>query len=236
MLDLTIIKAISLDLDDTLWPVWPAIEKAEAALNAWLGCNAPMTAALFANPGARHDIREHIVRSRPELKHNLSAIRREAIRVALYRSHENPLLADEAFEVFFAARHDVTLFDDALLALQFLSARYPVVALSNGNADIARIGLGPYFQAAISAQAFGVGKPDPRIFHAAAGAVNLQPHNVLHVGDDATLDVLGALNAGMQTTWVNRADHSWVHDATPHETVTNLTELCDLFRAFNAAP
>ena len=230
MLDLTIIKAITLDLDDTLWPVWPVIEKAEAALEKWLGRHAPMTAALFANPTARHDIREQIVRTRPELKHNLSAIRREAIRLALYRSRENPLLAEEAFEVFFAARHEVTLFDDAMLALEFLSARYPVVALSNGNADIARIGLTPYFRATISAQEFGVGKPDPRIFHAAAGAVDAQPHNVLHVGDDAALDVLGALNAGMQTAWVNRADHLWTHDAVPHETVTSLTELCDLFR------
>ncbi|MES2383274.1 MAG: HAD family hydrolase [Pseudomonadota bacterium] len=231
MLDLTIIKAITLDLDDTLWPVWPAIERAEAALDAWLGRHAPMTAAMFANPTARHDIREQILRTRPELKHNLSAIRREAIRLALYRSKENPLLADDAFEVFFAARHEVTLFDDALLALEFLSSRYPVVALSNGNADVARVGLGKYFRAAISAQQFGVGKPDPRIFHAAAGAVDVPAHNVLHVGDDATLDVLGALNAGMQTAWVNRSDHLWTHDASPHETVTSLTELCDLFKA-----
>ncbi|MFN3571074.1 MAG: HAD family hydrolase [Polaromonas sp.] len=231
MLDLTIIKAITLDLDDTLWPVWPAIERAEAALDAWLGRHAPMTAAMFANPTARHDIREQILRTRPELKHNLSAIRREAIRLALYRSKENPLLADDAFEVFFAARHEVTLFDDALLALEFLSSRYPVVALSNGNADVARVGLGKYFRAAISAQQFGVGKPDPRIFHAAAGAVDVPAHNVLHVGDDATLDVLGALNAGMQTAWVNRSDHLWTHDASPHEAVTSLTELCDLFRA-----
>jgi HAD superfamily hydrolase (TIGR01549 family) len=236
MLDLTIIKAITLDLDDTLWPVWPVIERAEAALDQWLGRHAPMTAALFANPTARHDIREQIVRTRPELKHNLSAIRREAIRVALYRSGENPLLADEAFEVFYAARHEVTLFDDAVLALEFFSARFPVVALSNGNADIGRIGLGPYFRAAISAQEFGVGKPDPRIFHAAAGAVDVQPYNVLHVGDDATLDILGALNAGMQTAWVNRADHLWTHEATPHETVTSLTELCDMFRLSETKP
>ncbi|MBA4327047.1 MAG: HAD family hydrolase [Polaromonas sp.] len=236
MLDLTIIKAITLDLDDTLWPVWPAIERAEAALDEWLGRHAPMTAALFANPTARHDIREQIVRTRPEFKHNLSAIRREAIRLALYRSKENPLLADDAFEVFFAARHEVTLFDDALLALEFLSARYPVVALSNGNADVGRVGLGKYFRAAISAQQFGVGKPDPRIFHAAAGAVDVPAHNVLHVGDDATLDVLGALNAGMQTAWVNRSDHLWVHEASPHETVTTLTELCDLFKATEKQP
>lgn len=231
MLDLTIIKAISIDLDDTLWPVWPAIERAEVALDAWLGRHAPMTAALFANPSARHDIREQIVRTRPELKHNLSAIRREAIRLALYRSKENPLLAEQAFDVFFEARNQVTLFDDALSSLEFLSHRYPVVALSNGNADIARIGLSRYFHASISAQAFGVGKPDPRIFHAAAGAVEVAPENVLHVGDDAALDVLGGLNAGMQTAWVNRADHLWTHEALPHETVTSLAELCDLFRA-----
>jgi putative hydrolase of the HAD superfamily len=216
--------------------VWPAIEKAEAALDEWLGRHAPMTAALFANPTARHDIRAQIVRTRPELKHNLSAIRREAIRLALYRSRENPLLAEEAFDVFFAARHEVTLFDDALLALAFLSARFPVVALSNGNADVGRIGLGSYFRASISAQEFGVGKPDPRIFLAAAGAADVDPRHVLHVGDDAALDVLGALNAGMQTAWVNRTDLLWTHDAQPHETVTSLTELCDLFQTSGSAP
>ena len=231
MLDLPAIHAITIDLDDTLWPVWPAIERAEKALDNWLSQHAPMTAALFANPSARHEIREHVVRSRPEFKFNLSAIRREAIRVALYRSREDPLLAEQAFDVFFDERNRVNLFEDALLALEFLSSRFPVVAVSNGNADIKRIGIDSYFRASISAQQFGVGKPDPRIFHAAAGAVDVDPANVLHIGDDATLDVLGALNCGMQTVWVNRSDHPWAHAEVPHETVTSLTELCDLFPA-----
>ncbi|MFC5523893.1 HAD family hydrolase [Polaromonas jejuensis] len=229
MLDLTTIKAITLDLDDTLWPIWPAIERAERALENWLSRHAPMAAALFANPAARHEIREHVVLTRPELKYNLSAIRREAIRLALYRSQEDPLLAEPAFDVFFDERNRVTLFEDAFLALEFLSSRFPLVAVSNGNADIHRIGIGRYFRASISAQQFGVGKPDPRIFHAAAGAAEVQPSQVLHVGDDATLDVLGALNCGMQTVWINRSDHLWAHPAVPHETVTTLTELCDLF-------
>jgi len=229
MLDLTTIKAITLDLDDTLWPIWPVIERAEKALDDWLSQHAPMTAALFSNPATRHEIREHVTRSRPELKYNLSAIRREAIRLALYRSREDPLLAEPAFDVFFDERNKVTLFEDAVLALEFLSDRYPLVAVSNGNADIKRIGIDSYFKASISAQQFGVGKPDPRIFHAAAGAVEVQPGEVLHVGDDATLDVLGALNCGMQTVWVNRSDQLWAHPALPHETVATLTELCDLF-------
>jgi FMN hydrolase / 5-amino-6-(5-phospho-D-ribitylamino)uracil phosphatase len=229
MLDLTHIKAITFDLDDTLWPVWPAIERAEQALVDWLGQHAPMTAALFANPAARHEVREQVTRLRPDLKYQLSTLRLQAIRLALQRSGEDPQLAEAAFDVFYAERNRVTLYADVLLGLEFLASRFPLVALSNGNADLERIGLGGYFKASISAQAFGVGKPDPRIFHAAAGAAEVQPQQVLHVGDDATLDVLGALNCGMQTVWINRADHLWVHDAVPNETVTTLTELCEFF-------
>lgn len=230
MLDITRIRAISLDLDDTLWPIWPTIERAEKVLHNWLVEHAPMAAALFSSPSALREIRNHMAASRPDLKNDLSAVRRESIRLALYRAGENPLLADEAFDVFFAERQRVTLFEDALPSLQFLAARFPLVTVSNGNADLERVGIGPYFRACVSAREFGVGKPDPRIFHAAAGAVDLTPQDVLHVGDDATLDALGALNAGMQAAWVNRSDNLWPHELEPHVTLANLNELCDLFR------
>jgi HAD superfamily hydrolase (TIGR01549 family) len=230
MLDIQKIKAVSLDLDDTLWPIWPTIERAERVLHDWLTDNAPMTAALFSSPGALREIRDYMASNRPDLKSDLSAVRRESIRLALYRAGENPLLADRAFEIFFAERQRVQLFDDARPALEFLAARFPLVSLSNGNADVHQVGIGQYFRAAISAREFGVGKPDPRIFLAAAGAVDLQPEDILHVGDDASLDVLGGLNAGMQTAWVNRSDHLWPHELQPHVTLGNLTELCELFR------
>ncbi|MEO5659870.1 MAG: HAD family hydrolase [Polaromonas sp.] len=228
MLNLTLIKAITLDLDDTLWPIWPTIEQAEKALNDWLAERAPTTAALLNQLDARHEIREYVNQSYPELRHNLSSLRRKAIRLALVRSGDDPLLAEAAFEIFFAARNRVTLFDDVLQALAFLSSRFPLVAVSNGNADIHRIGIGAHFRASLSAQQFGVGKPDPRIFRAAALAAGVRPEEVLHVGDDAALDVLAALECGMQTVWVNRVDQVWTHPAAPHETVTTLTELCAL--------
>jgi HAD superfamily hydrolase (TIGR01549 family) len=230
LLDIARVKAISLDLDDTLWPVLPTIERAEKVLHQWLVEHAPMAAALFSSPSALREIREYMLASKPALKHDMSALRRESIRLALYRAGEDPLLADAAFEAFFAERQNVDLFEDAGPALEFLVARFPLVSISNGNADVQRVGLAAYFRASISAREFGVGKPDPRIFHAAAGAVDVLPQDVLHVGDDATLDALGALNAGMQAVWVNRADHPWPHEQEAHLTIASLTELCDLFK------
>jgi FMN hydrolase / 5-amino-6-(5-phospho-D-ribitylamino)uracil phosphatase len=115
--------------------------------------------------------------------------------------------------------------------LAFLAQRWPVVAVSNGNADVGRVGLGSYFKGSFSASSFGVGKPDPRIFHAAAASVEVNPEEVLHIGDDAALDVLGGLNAGMQTVWLNRDTQAWSHAAQPHATVQTLHDLCDLLRA-----
>ncbi len=84
------------------------------------------------------------------------------------------------------------------------------------------------FAGSVSARDAGVAKPDGRIFAAAASRLGLAPEQVLHVGDDPALDVLGALAAGMQAVWVNRDGKSWSHEAQPHATVTHLGELCTL--------
>jgi len=229
MLDMTKIRAITLDLDDTLWPIWPVIARAEQALQDWLRPLAPRTAAVLAVAEKRLALRQEIQRLRPDIGHDLGTLRREIIRQLLHRSDEDTSLVEPAYEVFYAERLRVELFDDALPALAWLSARFPLVALSNGNADIHRVGIGKFFKDVVSAQEFGVGKPDPRIFHAAAAAAGVQPHEVLHVGDDAALDVLGGLNAGMQTAWVNRASHDWPHEqARPHATVDDMAQLCTL--------
>ncbi|AKU11126.1 HAD family hydrolase, subfamily IA [Azoarcus sp. CIB] len=227
MLNLRTIRAISLDLDDTLWPIWPTIERAETVLHEWLALNAPMTAVRFATPQALREIRNAVELQRPDLAHDLAALRRESIRVALCSAGDDPGLAEPAFELFFAERHNVTLFPDALPALEFLAARYPLVSLTNGNAELARIGLESFFVASVTAIKVGLSKPDPRIFHAAAQAVGVQAQEVLHVGDDALLDVLGARNSGMQAAWLNRTQVMWPHEERPDLELSSLGELCN---------
>ena len=226
-LDIGRIRAITLDLDDTLWPIWPTIKRAENALQAWLDQHAPMTAALGRDHDTLRAVRNQMATLRPDLMSDMSALRRESIRMLLNRAGDDPTLAEPAFEAFFAERQRVELFDDALPALEFLANRFPVVALSNGNADVHRVGVGAHFHAALSAHSFGVGKRDTRFFHAAAQAASGAPHEGLHIGDDAQLDGVGALKAGMQLAWLNREDQRWEHaPLQPHITVNNLLALC----------
>ncbi len=233
MLDVSKIRAISFDLDDTLWPIWPVIERAEKALVSWLSQHAPMTAALFASPSALQDIRQHvhevILKTKPEIAHDMSAIRKESIRLALYRAGDDPLMAEAAFDVFFAERNRVEYYEDALPAIKNMALRYPLISLSNGNAHLGLVGLAPYFQSAVSATGFGVAKPDARIFLEAARLGGVQAHEVLHVGDDAALDVMGALGAGMQAVWLNRQGKLWPHEhIEPTLEIASLAELTAL--------
>ena len=228
MLDIFAVRAISLDLDDTLWPVWPTIARAELALQGWLTTRAPGAAALVADSQARAALRQQVTDAHPALHHDLSHQRQELIRLALHQCGEDTAHAPEAFEVFFAERNRVDFYDDALPALAQMAARFPLLAVSNGNADLARVGVDHLFAGSVSARDAGVAKPDGRIFAAAASRLGLAPQQVLHVGDDPALDVLGALAAGMQAVWVNRDGKPWAHDAQPHATVTHLGELCAL--------
>ena len=228
-LDLANVRAITLDLDDTLWPIWPTIARAESTLARWLAQNAPQTAALYASAETRIALRQQAVQAMADQAHDMSAMRRESIRLALVQSGEDPALAEPAFDVFFAERHRVDLFADVEESLDFLAARFPLVAVSNGNADLQRVGLARYFKAGISASILGVAKPDVRIFLAGAQAAGVAAAHVLHVGDDAALDVLGAHAAGMQTVWVNRGEDDWTHPVQPHLSVPDLRALCALF-------
>lgn len=201
-------KAVTLDLDDTLWPVAPTIRGAEAAANAWFADHAPAVLADW-DPPARLALRQRIVEGHPQQAHDLGFIRREMFRQMLARSGHDSGAAETVYAIFMRARQQVTLYDGALDALARLAARYPIVAISNGNADLRTIGLDQHFLGALSASDFGAAKPDPAIFHAACATLALPPEEVLHVGDDAHTDVIGARRAGLRAGWINADGQAW---------------------------
>ena len=241
MLDISRIRAISLDLDDTLWPVLPTLKAAEAAQHAFLSEHAPATAALLQDKAAASTIRLSVRTDFAHMAHDMTHFRQQFIHRALAHAGDSLDLVEPTFARFYAARNQVSWFAEVEDALAWLSARYPLVAVSNGNARLDLVGLAPWFKAAASAHEVGAAKPDVRIFQAAAQALDLPLDAFLHVGDDAALDVEGALACGMQTAWVQRqelehhqtaaesAQLQWpLASPAPQVMVRNLAELCQL--------
>ncbi len=217
-------RGLTLDLDDTLWPVQVTIARAESVLQDWLEQHAPRCAQRY-DVAALRALRSQLLLLHPEWRHDLSRLRLESLREVLSQVGESPGLAEAAFEVFLTARQNVELFADVRPALARLSARYPIWALTNGNADIGRIGLSDYFTGSVSARDAGVMKPEPRIFHAACDAMGLAPAEVLHIGDDWTMDVEGARGAGLHAAWVDRQGQELPDAAVMR--VSDLLILCD---------
>lgn len=202
------ILAVTIDLDDTLWPVMPALERADRDLNDYLLRHYPEVARTWPIPALRA-LRAQVALERIDLAHDFTAQRYLTMQRAFDACGISEAPLDALFEVFAAARNSVELYPDALPALERLRALAPVASLTNGNADLERIGLHLHFAHRISARDVGAAKPDARIFLAAAEKLGIAPENILHVGDDPELDVAGARNAGMRTAWINRAGHPW---------------------------
>lgn len=204
----TLPRALSLDLDDTLWPIWPSIERAERALDEFLRANCPRTAQRFPIHRMRR-LREQVAAEHPHLAHDFTQQRRLSLERALREAGDDVGQADAAFEAFYASRNQVEFYPDAMAALARLSARWPVAALTNGNADLARIGIHEHFRVFVSAREEGHAKPDTPIFLATCERLGVEPAQVLHVGDDPLLDVVGARRAGLRSCWINRKKDSW---------------------------
>ncbi|MDF2818166.1 MAG: haloacid dehalogenase [Stenotrophomonas rhizophila] len=221
------VLAITLDLDDTLWPFAPIGARIDQVLYEWMLQHSPATAAMYP-VAAMRELRERSFRDNPHLHYDLSALRRLTLREALENSGADLALLEPAYEAFYAARNQVEFYPDAVDALARIAARVPVAALSNGNADLARIGLDHHFAFQLGSREHGAAKPAASIFHAACERLGVAPAQVLHVGDHIEMDVVGAMQAGLRGCWINRVEHTWHHPSLqPDLQFDTLTGLAD---------
>ncbi len=172
--------------------------------------------------GARH----------PEIGHDHSELRRRTLRSLAEQAYYPQRVVEHGLDVYFYARNQVELFDDVVPALQTLARHYPLIALTNGNADLGHIGLEQFFVSTVYAAAVKASKPHPAMFDAAATRAGCSNEEILHVGDDPITDVHGARNAGAIPVWINRNGAVWpaTHDEPEHEieTLRDLLELLGL--------
>ena len=228
------IKLITFDLDDTLWHTAPAIVGAEALLRDWLTDNAPKLGPV----PVEHlwEIRSRLVEADPTFKHRISALRRQVLFYALqdagYPSAEAQELADQAFEVFLHGRHQVEIFPEVVPTLEILAKTFTLGVITNGNADVRRLGLADYFAFALCAEDLGIGKPDPAPFLEALKRGGVAPGAAVHIGDHPGDDIAGAQKAGMRAIWYNPAGNPWEADRLPDAEISSLTQLPGVLKAW----
>jgi len=224
---MTPLRAICFDLDNTLWDVWPVIRRAEQAMYDFLALRYPRVVAELTVEAMRA-AREKTAADYPQMRHDFTFLRKQTLREHAREFGYAEIMVEEAFEAFIQARNEVDLYDDVLPGLERLRTRYRLFTVSNGNADLGRIGLAHYFERSVAARLAGALKPDPAIFHKAIEGTGLAPAEVAYVGDDPELDVVGARGAGMRAIWINREQADWpVEFPPPDHCVRSLAELVE---------
>ena len=222
------IRTITLDLDDTLWDITPVIRRAEDRLRDWLAERYPRIVDMY-QPEDVAALRARVVAEFHDRSHDLTFIRRTVLaRMGVAAGYADDFV-DEAFDVFDAERNTLELFPEVRPALESLSSRYTLVAVTNGNARLDRIGIDHLFHAVVSARSAGAAKPARPIFDAAVSAGGAAAHETLHVGDHPEFDVDGARSAGLAAVWLNRNGHEWPDSLEPPErTISSLSELDEM--------
>ncbi|MEZ9142231.1 MULTISPECIES: HAD-IA family hydrolase [unclassified Shewanella] len=225
-------KAISFDLDDTLYHNAPHIIKAESALSLFMQeqFNTPTNWGITQ----WRELKAQVIAVHGELAHDTTAARYEVLRQALiqwdYSEIEASQGAQQGLECFCFHRSDFTVDDGVLNLLSDLGKQYPLIGITNGNVDARRVGLNDALEFVVH-PGHGVRmKPYSDLFDLSCQHLDIQTNELLHIGDHPISDVLGARHAGCQSLWLNlQADEGGrAQHILPHLEIEQLQEIRQL--------
>jgi HAD superfamily hydrolase (TIGR01549 family) len=218
------IKVISFDLDDTLYDNRPIIANAIAAQQAFLA----NIDAWKQQPGDYwRYCREQYAKLHPEITYDVTRWRQQALlwgmqQLALDNAEQ---LAANAYKIFADARSNIEVSEQVLELLSNLRKHYKVIAITNGNADVAKFNLRNSFDLVLQAGPHGQAKPQSDMFHTAAQQLDVALHEILHVGDSLDSDIQGANNAGCQSVWLNNQTLVERYKGLPHIEIASIDAL-----------
>ena len=219
------VRAVAFDLDNTLWDVEPVLARAEVRMLEWLRRHCPRIPAQVSLADMRA-ARAELAQAEPHNAHDVTYLRLTALERHARECGYAEDIAARAFEVFLAARCEVDILPDVRPGLARLKRAFTLASLSNGNAELGRIGLDTAFALSLNARQIGAGKPDRRCFERLARDLELAAHEILYVGDDPWLDVAAARAAGCRSAWMNRRASPWPAELAPADlSVTDCNEL-----------
>lgn len=228
------VKAITFDLDDTLYDNYEVIRRTQQESHAFLQSYHPGLNDFSLQ--AYQALRDALRLQEPEIYHDVSEWRRRAVELAMLNIGLSAVDADKGsravMENFAHWRSQISVPQETHDTLAALAQRFPLVAITNGNAEPHLFGLDGYFKFVLRAGPHGRAKPYQDMYHLAAEKLDLPLENILHVGDDLTTDVAGSVRCGMQSCWINLREGNLMKIADsrllPHIEISQLASLTAL--------
>ncbi|HIZ34799.1 MAG TPA: HAD family hydrolase [Candidatus Ruania gallistercoris] len=146
---------------------------------------------------------------------------------------------DRAFSGAWAAFEDTAVILAALRSAGLAVGCVTNAGTEQQSAKLAAVGLTDAVPLLVTLDTFGVGKPDPRVFHEGVRLLGFEPHQVMYVGDEPVIDARAATAAGLHGVWLDRPGRRRDHagedaDALRAEgiaVIEGLAELTDLIPA-----
>ena len=212
------IKLITFDLDDTFWDIKSTIINAEINSRKWIEDRIKKKIE-WGTFDDFLEIRNELIKKNPSLDYDLGLLRKKMIayHTQKYFKNEKDLdeFIEEAYSFFLEERHKVEFFNDVITVLEKLSLNYKLGVLTNGNADIKKLGIDYMFDFSVSSMDVKSNKPDQGHFIRAKELSQINFHNTLHVGDHPVNDVYGARELGINVMWFNPNNLVWDIDENP---------------------
>ncbi len=232
---LTPFKAISFDLDDTLYSNFPIMMATDEKMVAYFASILPNYLSNSDHTTTVYDARfwmpfkKQALKNNPELIHDVAQMRVESYQLGMTSMGMSNALAREvavkALKHFEIHRSDFVVPEHIHRLLSRLAQKWPLVAISNGNVNTNTIGINQYFTSVYHADSENKQKPFPDMFEKACKALNILPHELLHVGDCGRSDILGGILAGCQTAWVSSYDVGKPLSILPNIELSNVADL-----------
>lgn len=166
-----------------------------------------------------------------EMTKEVLRIRRFQISFDHFRIRDDELASNFGDDYLAISPTKTILVPHTIETLDYLSLRYKLHIITNGFLKTQEIkmencGLDKYFESLTTSETVGHNKPRPEIFHHALSSVNARKKESIMIGDDLSVDILGAKKFGIDQVFLNR-DKIIHKDKITHE-IKVLTELLEI--------
>jgi putative hydrolase of the HAD superfamily len=144
--------------------------------------------------------------------------------------------ADQALEIWSAigeVKYGLAAFDDVAPVLEGLAGQGRVVGMitnidRDGTELAASLGLAGYLDVIVTSGQVGADKPSPLIFAEALSRAGVDAGDAVHVGDQPSSDIDGALGAGLAAVLLDRDGNHPAFDRCPRiRTLSDLPAVLD---------